>query len=219
MESVSISSRCAQAYPGMRFAYGCVSGIVAKRTCPRLVESQREAEAYVKCNVEMLMERAKKISAFYKIQGEKNRSHIESQIKAVVKAKSMRPINCIVDSVVISEMRNAIPLGVHDLDKLIGNVVLDAANEGERFAGIGGREVVTRQNELVLRDDVGIWASYTQGPDERTIVAEATRNVMILGFFVPGIPDSVVVRGIEEAAAMLATVAGGGAAEVRIAPS
>ena len=39
----------------------------------------------------------------------------------------------------IAELRNALLLGVHDLDRIEGDIVLDVAGEGESFVGIGQR--------------------------------------------------------------------------------
>ena len=105
------------------------------------------------------LRKAKGISRFYKAQGEKNRSHIESLIKSVSNGKSIKPVNPVVDSVVIAELRNALAMGVHDADRIQGDIVLDVADEGEQFVGIGNRTIITRPNEVLLRDQSGIWAS------------------------------------------------------------
>ena len=154
----------------MKFGYCFVKNLSWAESSDLLMDKQKEAEDYIRRNSQSLVEKAKSISRFYKAQGEKNRSHIESLIKSISNGKSIRPVNFIVDSVMIAEMRNALLLGVHDLDRIEGDIVLDVASEGERFVGIGQRTVTARQNEIVLRDDSGIWASYTQGPDARTVV-------------------------------------------------
>ena len=86
------------------------------------------------------MERAKAISRFYKVQGEKNRSHIESLIKSISNGKSIKPVNFIVDSVMLAEVRNALLLGVHDLDRIEGDIVYD------------GREATVRNRPGLLTD-------------------------------------------------------------------
>ena len=137
------------------------------------------------------------------MQGEKNRSHIESLIKSISNGKSIKPVNPVVDSVVLTELRNALAMGIHDLDRIHGDVVLDVADEGEKFTGIGNRTIITRPNEVVLRDQTGIWASYTQGPDAATVVDSGTKDVMILGFFTPDTSREAMTLGIQEAADLL----------------
>jgi DNA/RNA-binding domain of Phe-tRNA-synthetase-like protein len=218
MKRITISERCLEVYPWMKFGYCLVKDLSVLQPSDHLKEKQKETEAYIRSHSERLIERAKAISRFYKAQGEKNRSHIESLIKSISNGKSIRPVNFIVDSVMIAEMRNALLLGVHDLDRIEGDIVLDVASEGERFVGIGQRTVTARQNEIVLRDDSGIWASYTQGPDARTVVDAPSKNVMILGFFTPETSREVMIGGIRDAVENLLKVSRGEAEEVRVIP-
>jgi len=218
MKQMMISERCLEVYLWMKFGYCLVKDLSAVRPSGRLTEEQKETEAYIRNNFQSLIERAKAISRFYKAQGEKNRSHIESLIKSISNGKSIKPVNFIVDSVMIAELRNALLLGVHDLDRIDGDIVLDAASEGESFMGIGQRTITTRQNEIVLRDHSGIWASYTQGPDARTVTNAASKNVMILGFFTPETSREVMIGGIQEAVDNLMKAGEGEAEEVRVIP-
>jgi DNA/RNA-binding domain of Phe-tRNA-synthetase-like protein len=218
MKGITISERCLEVYPWMKFGYCQVKNLSAIQPSGPLKEKQKETEAFVRNSSESLMERAKAISRFYKAQGEKNRSHIESLIKSVSNGKSIKPVNFIVDSIMIAELRNALLLGVHDLDRIEGDIVLDAAREGESFVGIGQRAIITKRNEIVLRDHSGIWASYTQGPDGRTVVTPDSKNVMILGFFTPETSRDVMVEGIRDAVDILLKAGRGEAAEVRVIP-
>jgi DNA/RNA-binding domain of Phe-tRNA-synthetase-like protein len=219
MKEVKMTDRCLEIYPWMKFGYCFVSNLSPDESQELLREEQKKVEAYIKSDVEALIARAKSISRFYKTQGEKNRSHIESLLKSIANGKSIKPVNVIVDSVMIAELRNALLLGVHDLDRIQGNVVLDVSLGGEKFAGIGNRSIETRVNEVVLRDDSGIWASYTQGPDARTVVDAATTNVMILGFFTPETSRERMTSGIQDAVDIMTKAANGKAGEIAIIPS
>ncbi len=203
MKKVIISDKCLGVYPWMKFGYCFVKNISRGDPSDFLRDKQKEAEDYIRKNSQSLVEKAKSISRFYKVQGEKNRSHIESLIKSISNGKSIKPVNPVVDSVVIAELRNALAMGVHDLDRIQGDIVLDVADEGEKFTGIGNRTIITRPNEIVLRDQAGIWASYTQGPDAATVVDASTRNAMILGFFTPETSGETMVLGIQETVDLL----------------
>ena len=218
MKEVTISERCLGVYPWMKFGYCFVKNLSAIQPSDNLKLKQRETEEYIRRSSQELIERAKAISRFYKVQGEKNRSHIESLIKSISNGRNIKPVNFIVDSVMIAEVRNALLLGVHDLDRIEGDVVLDTATEGERFVGIGQREITTRRNEIVLRDSSGIWASYTQGPDARTVVSPDSKNVMILGFFTPETSREAMTRGIQEAVDTLMQAGKGVAEGVHVIP-
>lgn len=218
MKEITISERCLKSYPWMKFGFCFVRDLFTSGSREFLKEEQRRVEAYIKTNLETLTARAKSISRFYKTQGEKNRSHIESLLKSIANGKSIKPVNDIVDSVMIAELRNALLLGVHDLDKIEGNVILDVAAEGEKFLGIGGRSIVTRADEVVLRDNSGIWASYTQGPDARTVVDASTKNAIILGFFTPETFQEMMTSGIQDAVDIMTKGANGKAGEIHILP-
>jgi DNA/RNA-binding domain of Phe-tRNA-synthetase-like protein len=219
MKTVTLSRKCLETYPWMKFGYCIVNNLASGESFHYLKEAQEEVENYIRNNTESLIVRAKFFSRFYQVQGEKNRSHIESLIKSISNGKSIKPVNFIVDSVMIAELRNALLLGVHDKDRIQGDVILDVASEGERFVGIGNRSVMTRQNEVVLRDQIGIWASYTQGPDARTVVDAATRNIIMLGFFTPETTREAMLQGMRDAVELLLRAAKGDAGEITFIPS
>ena len=81
MKEVTFSARCLEVYPWIQFAYGVVKNLLALHPSDYLKEKQKETEAYIRNSSQGLLEKAKAISRFYKVQGEKNRSHIESLIK------------------------------------------------------------------------------------------------------------------------------------------
>lgn len=218
MRKVTISDKCLAAHPWMKFGYCFVKNLSWGEASDFLRDKQREAEDYIRRNSQALAEKARSISRFYKVQGEKNRSHIESLIKSVSNGKSIKPVNPVVDSVVIAELRNALAMGVHDLDRIQGEIVLDVAEEGEKFQGIGNRTIITRSNEVVLRDRTGIWASYTQGPDAATVVDASTKNAVILGFFTPETSRDAMTQGIQDAADLLLRTAKGEAENPFIIP-
>lgn len=218
MKKVTITVKCLAIYPWMKFGYCFVKNLSWGEPSDYLRDKQKEAEDYIRKNSQSLVEKARGISRFYKVQGEKNRSHIESLIKSVSNGKSIKPVNPVVDSVVIAELRNALAMGVHDLDRIQGDIVLDVADEGEKFVGIGNRTIITRPNEVVLRDQSGIWASYTQGPDAATVVDASTKTAMILGFFTSETLQESMLLGIQEVADLLLRTAQGEAKKPLIIP-
>lgn len=216
MTTVRITERCHATYPWMMFGYCFVRGIGREGTEGALADRQRELAAYIRQNRDDLSKRAKRISFFYRQQNEKNRSHIESLIKAVANGKEIKPVNVVVDAVMIAELQHALLLGVHDAAKLTGDVAVDVADGGETFPAIGGRTVVTRAGEVVLRDDLGIWASYTQGPDSRTIIDDSTAGVIILGFFTPDTSRDEMAQGLQTAVSTLTHAVGGDPGDIVI---
>ena len=91
----------------------------------------------------------------------------------------------IVDAHFMAEMCAGILVAVTDYDCFDGSLTLDVAAEGEMCAGMGGREFVTRADEIVLRDEKEIVCVLCQGADEKTRVREDTSDVLFYAYAVP----------------------------------
>jgi len=104
--------------------------------------------------------------------------------------------NLLVDAHFMAEMCAGILVAVTDFDRMEGALTLDLAAEGEICRGMGGREMRTRQGEIVLRDEVEIVCVLCQGADEKTRVRENTTNVLFYAYGVPGIPWEHLEQGL-----------------------
>jgi DNA/RNA-binding domain of Phe-tRNA-synthetase-like protein len=105
-----------------------------------------------------------------------------------------------VDAHFMAEMAAGILVAVTDYDRFDGNLSLDVAAEGERCAGMGGRDFITREREIVLRDEKEIVCVLCQGADEKTRVGANTENVLFYAYAVPGINRSHLQEGLSIAA-------------------
>jgi len=83
MKKVAISEKCLGVYPWMKFGYCFVKNLTWGESSDFLRDKQRETEDLIRKHPQFLVEKAKSISRLYKVQGEKNRSHIESLIKSL----------------------------------------------------------------------------------------------------------------------------------------
>jgi DNA/RNA-binding domain of Phe-tRNA-synthetase-like protein len=100
-------------------------------------------------------------------------------------------------------------VAVTDYDRFDGNLVLDVTAEGEVCAGMGDREFVTKESEIVLRDEKEIVCVLCQGADEKTRANESTTNVLLYAYAVPGIESQYLKDGLTVAAETLAEFGGG----------
>ena len=100
----------------------------------------------------------------------------------------------------MAEMAAGILVAVTDYDRFEGNLTLDVAVEGESCAGMGDRDFVTREREIVLRDEKEIVCVLCQGADEKTRVVADTENVLFYAYAVPGIDRSHLKDGLNIAA-------------------
>ena len=114
-----------------------------------------------------------------------------------------------VDAHFMAEMCAGILVAVTDYDRFDGKLTLDLADEGEICQGMGGREIVTKKGEIVLRDEREIVCVLCQGADEKTRVTEGTRNVLFYAYAVPGIEGIYIEEGLKIAADTMVQFSGG----------
>lgn len=114
-----------------------------------------------------------------------------------------------VDAHFMAEMCAGILVAVTDFDQFDGNLLLDAADDGEICAGMGGRQFFMKQGEIVLRDEKEIVCVLCQGADEKTRVQEATTNVLFYAYAVPGIERQYLKEGLTVAAETAVAFGGG----------
>ena len=105
----------------------------------------------------------------------------EAMIRRAVKEKSLYKINSLIDINNIVSMRYRLPIGVYDMDRIAGDVViLDIGCSGEEFTGLTGR-TYNAENKPILRDGEGIFGSPVVD-SERTKITDITRNAAAVIF-------------------------------------
>jgi DNA/RNA-binding domain of Phe-tRNA-synthetase-like protein len=114
-----------------------------------------------------------------------------------------------VDAHFMAEMCAGILVAVTDSDRFEGNLTLDVADDGEICAGMGGRQFITRKNEIVLRDAKEIVCVLCQGADDKTRVSKETENVLFYAYAVPGIERTYLKEGLTVAAETIVEFGGG----------
>jgi DNA/RNA-binding domain of Phe-tRNA-synthetase-like protein len=117
--------------------------------------------------------------------------------------------NLMVDTHFMAEMCAGILVAVTDYDRFEGGLALDIAQENEICRGMGGRQLKTREGEIVLRDEQGIVCVLCQGADEKTRINEDTSRVLFYAYAVPGIEARYLKEGLDLAAETMARFGGG----------
>jgi DNA/RNA-binding domain of Phe-tRNA-synthetase-like protein len=117
--------------------------------------------------------------------------------------------NLMVDAHFMAEMCAGILVAVTDYDRFDGKLTLDVAKAGEISKGMGQRDFVTKEGEIVLRDEKDIVCILCQGADDKTRVKEETRNVFFYAYAVPGIDSGHLKDGLTVAAETMAEFGGG----------
>jgi DNA/RNA-binding domain of Phe-tRNA-synthetase-like protein len=117
--------------------------------------------------------------------------------------------NLMVDAHFMAEMCAGILVAVTDYDRFEGKLTLDVAKAGEISRGMGQRGFVTKEGEIVLRDEKDIVCVLCQGADEKTRVKDETTNVFFYAYAVPGIDSVHLKDGLTVAAETMAVFGGG----------
>ncbi len=117
--------------------------------------------------------------------------------------------NLMVEAHFMAEMCAGILVAVTDYDCFDGGLMLDVAQAGEVSKGMGQRDFVTKDGEIVLRDNKDIVCVLCQGADEKTRVKDETKNVLFYAYAVPGIDPVHLEHGLTIAAETMAEFGGG----------
>lgn len=117
--------------------------------------------------------------------------------------KGLPTINRFVDTLLACEMATGILMGAQDYGQMEGPLVFDLAVPGETYEGMRAM-CECRQGEIVVRDSLGIVASYFQGSDKRTAITRQTSDVVFFGFTAPGVPAEKVDSALKQALDILA---------------
>lgn len=112
-------------------------------------------------------------------------------------------VNLYIDTHIIAEMCHGILMAIQDLDRFHGEWKLDLAQEGETFQGVSGKIIRCKEDEIVLRDGEGMVCSLFQGPDFKTRVEPASKNIVVYVFTAPGIQEEHVSSGLQLALELL----------------
>jgi DNA/RNA-binding domain of Phe-tRNA-synthetase-like protein len=111
--------------------------------------------------------------------------------------------NLMVDAHFMAEMCAGILVAVTDYDRFEGRLTLDLAGSGEICRGMGGRNFLTKEGEIVFRDETEIVCVLCQGADEKTRASEDTQNVLFYTYAVPGIEAKYLDEGLTIAAEIM----------------
>lgn len=127
--------------------------------------------------------------------------HVLGQLESVLlKDKTIPKIGVPVEAMFLSELKNLLLMGGHDLDKVEGQLTVHAAVEPVKYTSISGKEQSVAANDLYLADEKGVLSSIINGPDYQTRITENTNTAL---YFIYGV-DGVTAQLINEQLTTLA---------------
>jgi DNA/RNA-binding domain of Phe-tRNA-synthetase-like protein len=204
----SMTAKYRQKYPGVGFGLALISGCRNHPNPPgfdqhkrRLLRKMRKRETLAQIGA-----RIDTYADFFQSFGFE--CPLTAHLKRTINSGFPR-YDLIVDAHFMAEMCAGILVAVTDYDRFDGRLVLDVAAADEVCAGMGGRRFVTREGEIVLRDEKEIVCVLCQGADEKTRARENTTRVLFYAYAVPGIAGQYLKEGLTLAAEAMAEFGGG----------
>jgi len=119
----------------------------------------------------------------------KTRPAAEALIRRLLRGRPLPTINTLVDAYNLSSIKTEIAIAAFDSDRIVGDLLMRYARDGEEFLGIGMKSPIRLSGrEVVISDKEKLVAVYPYRDAENTKVTELTKNVLLLFCSVPGIP-------------------------------
>jgi len=126
----------------------------------------------------------------------KVRPSSEALVRRILRTGNLRNINNVVDSGNFASIETLVPIGIYDLSKITGELVLRYAKKGEIFRPIGGKDEVLTGNEVVLSDKEKILHVFPHRDSAITAISEDTHAILIIATGVTGVPKHLVIDAV-----------------------
>jgi DNA/RNA-binding domain of Phe-tRNA-synthetase-like protein len=206
--SLEITDAYRQRFPALAFGVGTIQSCTyfEKSESFKLYKRELLRKMRRRANLAQLEERINLYDLFFKEWGYP--CPLPGHFKRAV-GMGFPIINLYIDAHIIAEMCHGILMAIQDLDRFRGEWRLDLAREGETFQAVSGKMIRCKEDEIVLRDGEGMVCSLFQGPDFKTRVEPASKNIVVYVFMAPGIQEEHVSDGLRIALEILEKFGGG----------
>jgi DNA/RNA-binding domain of Phe-tRNA-synthetase-like protein len=143
----------------------------------------------------------------------KTRPSNEALLRRALKGETLYRINTLVDALNLVSLREQLPFGLYDLDRVRPPVVLRTGGPGESYEGIR-KGPVNVEGRPVLVDEDGPFGNPTSD-SARTSITAATRRVLVIAYAPAGYAAARLSRVLDATAETLTRFCGGEVAERR----
>ncbi len=212
---MKLDPRVREKYPDFIAGYILVSGVTIEPTVEGLVERKREVFSDLKARYGALnvldLAEAKAYRAFFKAMGADLSSYRPAPEYLLRRALDDRfpTINNLVDVCLLTTVEHWVAAGVYDAEKIKGDTLTTLAVETKPFELIDGRKLSPKPDEIILRDDQKLLASYTLGDAKGAMVSPKTSNVLVVLWNAPGIGRERVEAAVNALATYTRKYCGG----------
>jgi DNA/RNA-binding domain of Phe-tRNA-synthetase-like protein len=210
---IHIADAWRQAYPGASVGILAMDGVENPPEHPGLTEHVHRVEEELRrrwaggtrADLNQLPE-FEAYRAYYRRFGKTY--HVQLQLESVVlRGKPLRGNGSLVLAMFAAELQNQLLTAGHDLARVEGGISIEVAQGGERYVGLGGRDLTLQSGDMHIHDEAGILSSVVYGPDDRTQIAPDTRRAVFCVYAPTGIQPDAVARHLVDIASAVRLVA------------
>lgn len=155
--------------------------------------------------------------ALYKAVGldpTKTRPSNEALLRRLLKGEALYRVNTLVDALNLSSVREQMPFGLYDLDRVEPPVELRRGRPGESYEGIR-KAAVNVDGRPVLSDASGAFGNPTSD-SARTKITLDTRSTLVIAYAPATAAPSRVQGVLERTAVALVRYSGGTVVDLRV---
>jgi DNA/RNA-binding domain of Phe-tRNA-synthetase-like protein len=98
----------------------------------------------------------------------------------------------------MAEVKNMLLTAGHDLDSLQLPARLDVTKGDEVYTLMRGQPQQVKPGDMMISDGKGIMSNIIYGPDQRTQIQPATRNVIYTTYAPSGISEQAVIKHLQD---------------------
>ena len=140
------------------------------------------------------LEPARGLYRSFGVDPTRTRPSSEALLRRALKGQSLYQINRLVDACNWASLAMLLPVGLYDLDRVEGDIVLRVGHPGETFAGIRKGDVNVA-GRLTLADVAGPFGSPTSDSARTCIRADSNRALAVV-FAPPDFPRVELEEGL-----------------------
>ncbi len=143
----------------------------------------------------------------------KTRPSNEALLRRALRGETLYRINTLVDALNLVSLREQLPYGLYDLDRLTPPILLRTGRAGEAYEGIR-KGPVHVEGRPVLADAFGAFGN-PSSDSARTSISIETRNALVIAYAPAGYPSGRLGATLERTAETLLAACGGRIGERR----
>jgi DNA/RNA-binding domain of Phe-tRNA-synthetase-like protein len=149
-----------------------------------------------------------------KVDPTKTRPSSEALLRRALKNKPLYRINTLVDAGNWCSLDFLLPLGLYDLDKIVGGVTLREGREGESYVGIANKTVNVAGRYVLVDEDGPFGSPVTDSL--RTSITEATTRAVMSIFAPAGHDPDQLATHADTAATRIREICGGRTSRIEL---